>query len=232
MASNNTAGGRTAYEKFAMEEVHRAALKSAPYNPRQLSEKAREHLKRNIKQVGLIQPVIWNKRTGNIVGGHQRLAILDAIEGTGDYRLTVAVVDLDEKTEKEQNVFLNNTNAMGDWDLPKLQELFQKDGIDALLSGFDMAEVYQLFGDAVANTNNALAETLSAQVKEARARYENIQKSLGKNRDNEEFYCVVVFKDNDERTAFNALLKLEDNRYLDGKALTALVRSALAAAKT
>lgn len=48
------------------------------------------------------------------------MVVLDALEKSSDYVLTVAAVDLDLKTEKEQNIFLNNVASQGDWDLEKL----------------------------------------------------------------------------------------------------------------
>lgn len=219
-------GGKTAHEKFEMLELHRSQLKGAPYNPRTLSDKARDHLKANIKKVGIIQPPIWNKRSGNIVGGHQRLAMLDAIEGTNDYRLTVAVVDFDSKTEKEQNIFLNNVNAMGDWDLEKLKDLFKEGEVDALLAGFDMAEIYQLFGEDVMANNANLAADLAGSYGEFNQTFEKLAAKANE-RDGEAFYCLLVFRSNAERESFCKLIGQEDNRYVDGNRLADRLRSAL-----
>ena len=48
-------------------------LTPAPYNPRKISNKELERLKRSLDEFGVVEPVIWNKRTGYVVGGHQRL---------------------------------------------------------------------------------------------------------------------------------------------------------------
>ncbi len=56
-------------------------LKPAPYNPRivlQPGMPGYDRLKRSLTEFGLVQPIIWNESTGHIVGGHQRLAILEA----------------------------------------------------------------------------------------------------------------------------------------------------------
>lgn len=94
--------------------------------------------------MGLLEPVIVNKTTGNLVGGHQRLSILDSLEGGTSYMLDVAMVELSEKEEKEQNIFLNNPNAQGQWDLDKLKDLV-KDGIDIEDTGFDSMSLEALF---------------------------------------------------------------------------------------
>ena len=56
-----------------------ADLKAAEYNPRKNlkpGDAEYEKLKRSIQEFGYVEPVIWNKRTGNVVGGHQRLKVL------------------------------------------------------------------------------------------------------------------------------------------------------------
>ena len=56
-----------------------ADLKAADYNPRkdlQPGDAEYEKLKRSIQEFGYVEPVIWNKRTGVVVGGHQRLKVM------------------------------------------------------------------------------------------------------------------------------------------------------------
>ena len=51
----------------------------APYNPRkdiQPGDPEYEKLKRSLEEFGYVEPVIWNARTGYVVGGHQRLKVL------------------------------------------------------------------------------------------------------------------------------------------------------------
>ena len=62
--------------------------------------------------------MIWNKLTGNLVGGHQRLKIL---KSRGDKRVKVSVVSLSKSKEMALNIALNKTG--GNWDMPKLKEL-------------------------------------------------------------------------------------------------------------
>jgi len=55
-------------------------LNPAKYNPRvdlKPGDPEYEKLKRSIKEFGYVEPIVWNKRTGNVVGGHQRLKILE-----------------------------------------------------------------------------------------------------------------------------------------------------------
>src|ERR1035437_8706173 len=123
--------------------MHRADFKNAPYNPREISATAKKRLKDNIDRVGLLSPIVVNRRTNFIVSGHQRLAVLDALEGRKDYWLDVSLVDLDDKAEREQNVFFNNEFAHGTWDLALLRELLPTVGFEQ--TGMTEREVLDLF---------------------------------------------------------------------------------------
>ena len=99
-------------------------LKAAAYNPRkdlQPDDAEYKKLRRSIEEFGYIEPIIWNERTGNIVGGHQRLKVL-LEQGTED--IECVVVDLDDHDEKILNVLLNKVK--GRWDIGKLADLLQE----------------------------------------------------------------------------------------------------------
>lgn len=132
---------RTRFQKFQFVERARSAIQKAPYNPRKLDKWAAEKLRKKLRKTGLLEPVIVNMRTGNLVGGHQRLAALDALEGRQDYTLTVALVDLDERTEKLQNVFLNNPDAQGEFEPELLAKLTRSQGVSLEGMGFDQMEL-------------------------------------------------------------------------------------------
>lgn len=130
------------YQKFETREVHRSKILNAPYNPRTIDEAEKKRLKGNLKKVGLLEPLVWNEVTGNLVSGHQRIAIMDSLEGSNDYSLTFSVVQLDPKTEKEQNIFLNNTSAQGRFDLERLKNLVTLENLNADncgLSSYDLS---------------------------------------------------------------------------------------------
>ena len=135
-------------DRFVVEHVQRAKLVNAPYNPRRITNKARQKLTAGMEKHGLLQPLIWNKRTGNIVSGHQRIAILDDIKGTKDYSIPCAVIDMDEKQEKEANILLNNDSAGGDWDVGALESIL-KENLDIEATGFDSGDLYDLFEEDI-----------------------------------------------------------------------------------
>lgn len=131
-----------------IETVPISQLKAAPYNPRvdlKPGDPAYERLRRSIEEFDLVEPLVWNRRTGHLVGGHQRLKI---IRSRGDTEAQVSVVDLPPERERALNVALNNANLAGDWDLEKLadlvSELVELPEFDATLTGFDADELRSL----------------------------------------------------------------------------------------
>ena len=132
-----------------MVEVRNVDVKKinpAPYNPRknlQPGDEEYEKLKRSIETFDCVEPLVWNKRTGNLVGGHQRLKILLA---RGDKQVQCSVVDLSLEQEKALNVALNKIS--GDWDEERLarllDELTKVPDFDVSLTGFDVPEVSKL----------------------------------------------------------------------------------------
>lgn len=203
-----------ALEKFTVERIHRSQISGAPYNPRTISDEARRKLRENLERVGLLQPIVWNRRSGFVVSGHQRLAAMDQLMGTADYHLNVAAVDLDEKTEKEQNIFFNNPDAMGDWDFDKLGEMF-KGGIDVAATGFDAGDVKDLFGGDVLNA--ADLQDLSDRVKQAHSMAQKIDANNDTSQDLN-FYLLLIFRGDAQAELFAEWLGLKtDTRFLDAR---------------
>ena len=125
-------------------------LNPAKYNPRKNlkpGDPEYEKLKRSITEFGYVEPIIWNKRTGNIVGGHQRYKVLLEL---GYKEVNCVVLDIDEQKEKALNVALNKIT--GEFDIPLLTDLLKDindSGFDVSLTGFDADEIDILFRDSV-----------------------------------------------------------------------------------
>lgn len=129
-----------------IQELPISSLNPAPYNPRKdlkPSDPEYQKLAKSIQQFELVEPLIWNKRTGNLVGGHQRLKVITDL---GFEKVHVSVVDMDLKQEKALNVALNK--HAGAWDFQKLRTLLVEDlddgDMDLEVTGFDEAELKQL----------------------------------------------------------------------------------------
>lgn len=127
-------------------------INAAKYNPRKdlkPGDVEYEKLKRSIEEFGYVEPVIWNERTGNIVGGHQRFKVLLAL---GTKEVDCVVVDMDEQREKALNIALNKIS--GEFDIPLLTDLLKDigdSGFDVSLTGFDVIEIDELFKDQTDN---------------------------------------------------------------------------------
>lgn len=120
-----------------IEKKNVKQLLRAVYNPRIALEPGDEEyelLKGSLETFGYVVPIVWNERTGRVVGGHQRLTVLQA---AGEKEVTVSVVDIDEEQEKKLNIALNKIE--GEWDNEALRELIQE--LDELgvaeATGFD-----------------------------------------------------------------------------------------------
>ena len=133
-----------------IEKMKTENLLPADYNPRKdlkPGDEEYEKLKRSIEQFGYVEPVIWNRRTGRVVGGHQRLKVLIDM---GINEVDCVVVEMDENKEKALNVALNKIS--GEWDKDKLALLIsdlQAEDFDVSLTGFDAAEIDDLFKDTI-----------------------------------------------------------------------------------
>jgi hypothetical protein len=142
----------------------------------------RAKLRKSVSEFGLVTTLIWNKRTGNLVGGHRRLEEIDLAEGTSEYSLTVAEIDIDPLREKALNLVLNNPAAQGEYDDKLLAKLLEElEGkLDIELTGFDESEVERM-----------LAETILPD-----AQFPITSKL------NERYDFVMVFTDNESDFAF------------------------------
>jgi ParB-like chromosome segregation protein Spo0J len=208
-----------------VKTIARSAIKNADYNPRQISAQAKKKLRTGLEKLGLIQPLVWNQRTGNLVGGHQRLDILDKLAGgKTDYTLQCAVVDLTTAAEHEANILLNNPEAMGEWDLAKLDTALRVPGLRLEATGFDMADVFQVLGDSPFTQANADAVAALADAQRAvQESLDAITKALESGRDATDFYLCIVFKDDQDRLSFTEALGLDDNTFQDGNRLRELL---------
>ena len=89
-------------------------LKPAPYNPRTSTAKQESHLKNSLTKFGFVEPIIFNKQTGYIVGGHFRVRELQKL---GYKEIECVIVDLNIEDEKELNIRLNANTGSFDFDV-------------------------------------------------------------------------------------------------------------------
>ena len=153
-------------DNLVIRKIAVAMLSPAAYNPRrdlQPGDVEYEKLLRSVEEFGYVEPIIWNERTGNIVGGHQRFKVLQQL---GYTEIDCVVVDLDQQREKALNIALNKIS--GEWDTPMLVELLkelQETGYDVEFTGFEVQEMDKMYqsyermiGGAVEDDFDAAAE--------------------------------------------------------------------------
>ena len=141
-------------ETIPIDQVH-----PAKYNPRrnlQPTDSEYRKLARSLDEFGCVEPLVWNKQTGNLVGGHQRFKVL--LE-RGATEVEVSVVDLPLAQEKQLNIALNKVG--GDWDEDKLatllNELIQTPELDVEVTGFDLGDAIDLVDSLVAPDDETAA---------------------------------------------------------------------------
>ena len=215
---------KTNLESFVIERLPRSEIRFADYNPRVITDESRRRLGKGLARFGLLAPVTWNRRTGNLVGGHQRVRELDRQHGSQSYDLHVAVVDMDEDDEKAANLLLNNQEAAGDWDMGKLaDQLRDLDRVGKIeLAGFDDASFYRLFGESPSTTSKDDMDELSDRVAKMQESFDAIN-ALRRAPGRQDYYMVLVFKDYAARVEFCRAAGLDDNRYVDGRVIAAKI---------
>jgi len=134
-----------------IKKMQISQIKKADYNPREElkpGDPVYEKLKSSIETFGFCEPLIFNQRTGHLVGGHQRLAVLKDL---GYTEAEVVVVDLPLEQEKAFNIALNK--IQGDWDEQKLalllDELTKAPEFNVGLTGFETEEISDLLDRAL-----------------------------------------------------------------------------------
>lgn len=216
-------GTLTQTQGFVVERWHRADIHGVEYNPRKISDANKRKLKASLEANKLVAPITVNRRTGAIVGGHQRLTVIDSIEKTKDYLIDVAVIDVSEEEEKRLNVALNNQAIQGEWDIELLGELvIGSEWLDLTSMGFDDADVFKMLGDTSEHQSSEKLLSLGEKIRESKALYTEIaKKNASKNDD--EFYCVMVFRSMVQRDEFLKLAELPKGRYQSGEDFLRLI---------
>ncbi len=113
----------------------------ADYNPRQITKTEYSRLKADIKEKGILQPLVINSnidRKNIIIGGHQRYNI--AVE-LGIHKLPCIEVNYEYDKEIETNIKLNKLG--GKFDKDKLANWFEIDrlkewGFKSIDFGFNL----------------------------------------------------------------------------------------------
>ena len=117
-------------------------------------------LKDSIIHHDYAEPIIWNKRTGYIISGHQRLQVMkDIAEEKGDPLTEVEVVVVDMPENRADTLMVAVNKITGMWDNEKLSALFEQlSEEDLKYTGYEEFEIETLLssdvGDVSENFND------------------------------------------------------------------------------
>lgn len=102
-------------------------LAAAAYNPRRISDEAASGLRASVQRFGDVSGIVFNRRTGHLVSGHQRVEQLRSlgasvvsdeghtwVEHNGE-RFLIRTVDWDPSTETAANITANNPHIAGEF---------------------------------------------------------------------------------------------------------------------
>ena len=193
-------------------------LRPADYNPRTISDKAFAGLSESMDKFGLMAHIVWNKKTGNVVGGHQRLRHLIDL---GVKETDVIVVDLQDKDEIALNITLNNPHVRGDFTAEIMEQLkecnstmedYSELGMDDLYSqlkkmGYEKkAKKDKSKEEDSSSSDNATAVSETAVSDEVESREEG----------NGSFACITCpecgskWRMDDNKVVFNGVIQTEE----------------------
>lgn len=150
-----------AVKEWPIERLPVATLMPADYNPRSITPEALDGLEASVTTFGMVEPIVYNRRTGRVVGGHQRLKVL---QRRGVAETDVVVVDLPEEKERALNVVLNNPAIAGTF-TPDVEELLEEaDRItEGVLDGLRLDELVADLQEGLAKEAKAAAPAKGGQ---------------------------------------------------------------------
>jgi ParB-like chromosome segregation protein Spo0J len=228
-------------------ELKRSQINPASYNPRTISDEGKKALKRSIKLYGVVGGIVVNQATGyTIVGGHQKVAVLDELNKydksthENDYTLRVELINVDEKTEKQLNITLNNPNVGGNWDFDALARIVPdidwKDagltdadlnmiGVDYLLQTEEESSIVDALSDMMASvTEQKEAEKAAKRLERAekvahmKEVKQQVKENAQKQAENMDAYVMLSFNTYEAKAAFCERFGYDGNtKFLKGE---------------
>lgn len=222
MKKNNDKQFNT-YQKGSIVTINRADIVHDDYNPRIIDEENRKNLKKSIKKYGLVGHIVWNENTKHVVGGHQRIDVIDEMMKNKEYNIDVLKVNLSEKEEIELNVVLNNAEAQGKFDFGQLSFLADKFNIDVSKDFMFSEDVVLInfpnFADKVTkNLGFEQKELSEEQIQKLKDRKKAFREEVKKNREENGDYksesrgiLTIIFDNETHKKEFLLLNEIEDD---------------------
>ena len=205
--------------------IKRSQVVEDDLNPRFISDENAKRLRKSIKKNGLVGHLVWNRHTGHIVGGHQRLAAIDSLTRKDDYELDVLEVNLPLKDEVRMNVVLNNTDNQGYFDFGQLQRLSEEFGLSvdedfgfseevASIEFPDLQKELEKGSDVPPPVYEASADDIAVmkeKKKETRERQKEAREELGDWRTEAKGVLTIVFEKESEKKKWLSEHGMDEN---------------------
>jgi len=172
-----------------------------PENPRHITDEKLAALKKSLQKYGDLSGIVFNQKTGKLIGGHQRQKVIENAEVTLTKELStpsstgtvaygnlefdgeihsVRIVEVDEVIEKEMNLAANQHARSASWDFPKLTEWvieIDSHNKDIEAMGWDEAEHEELM--AYVKTSDQDSDTDDKNESDSKAVHEVTCPSCG-----------------------------------------------------
>lgn len=167
-------------------------LRPLKNNPRKITEKKLKMMGKSMREFGDLSGIIFNRQTGNLIAGHQRIKhfdpnweIDDGFIRTSFGDFVFREVDWDSKKEMIANIAANKHS--GEWDISMLENMIEQvnnELINIELTGFEQQELQNLFGIAGPQINiKEESDFYTLQFKFLKDDAAFVQEKLHKNRE-------------------------------------------------
>lgn len=223
-----------------IKEVKRSQINFAPYNPKKHTSDAIKKQLKNLQNIGYLGGIVWDETTGNIVSGHKRVMAFDLhykYDGTTntDYSINVGVVKMDEKTEKEQNIYMDARSTNTEQDLDLIYSILPE--IDYKNAGLTNEDIQFIGADfnmdkiGIDYISNDFEE-LNASVKDQKEQQKQVVKDIkrkiahkaSEKAKNITSYVVINFDNFQNKSAFMQRFEFDKNeQFINGELFSEMI---------
>lgn len=227
--------------------IKRSQINLNPCNPKRHTDEQVRLQKKNLRQVGFLGGVVWNEASGNLIDGHRRIKALDQInkyDGTTetDYEIKVEATSLDDAQEKQQLTYMAVGNTKADYNLIapyiesidyasvglsqdeykqilSLRDSVQVDNItswddDFIQPPVTTLEVQERTSEEIAQEHAEKPKMTKEQVKAEKQKCTDVAVNR---QEEEDLYCIINFRDAEQKRIFCELLDIQQSTYLNLK---------------
>ena len=223
--------------------IKRSQINLNPINPKRHSDERVRLQKKNLQKVGFLGGIVWNELSGNLIDGHRCIKAMDMYyKYDTDYKVKVEVVNLDEKTEKEQLTYMAVGNTKPDLDL-LANYLPDIDYSEVGLSHDELNDILAI-SEADANLSESLDDLLlptdfdgiknpipedaalpyEEKKEHMKAVKQQVKESALQHRQDEDAYIILSFSSFEAKSDFCDLLGIStDEKFAKGEEVLKLI---------